>query len=135
MVSPSIESYSPVVVDLQVSDKERSEIQATMPCPWVLGASSFPRIVFRPIHAGGVTRPENSLQVKLTGKLGLHDVEQEITFPVRVSLQGERLRAVGTVSVAQSDFNIAPVKLCGKTVRVKDQAIVKFDFLTERANR
>jgi len=120
LVSPSIKSYSPVVVDLQVSDKERSEIQPAMPGP--TGS------------CGGGSRPENGLQVQLTGKLDLRDVEQEITFPARVDLQGEWLRAAGTVFVAQPDFDTTPVKLCGETERVTDQVVVKFDFLAERAN-
>jgi hypothetical protein len=47
---------------------------------------------------------------------------------VRITTQGEILRAVGEFSLRQSDYEIKPVSAVGGAVRVKDELKCSFDI-------
>jgi polyisoprenoid-binding protein YceI len=126
----TIESESLVVLDPNVSEKDRQEIQSTMQGAKVLNIKEFPRITF---HSTGLSKAARADEdFKLTGRLDLHGVEKEITFPVNIYSENDLLRATGVVSIAQTDFGIKPVKVAFGTVRVKDQIQLKFNILAER---
>ena len=132
-VSLSIESSSLTVLDPHASEKERSEVQATMEGLKVLGVQAFPKIEFSSTRVSEVTQAGNGFAITLTGRLSLHGIEREITFPVHISFEKNLLRAAGSASITQTDFGIVPIRLGGGTVRVKDQVKVNFDLLAERA--
>jgi polyisoprenoid-binding protein YceI len=131
-VSLSIESNSLAVLDPEVPEKERNEVQATMEGPRVLDVQKFPRVLFNSTRVGSAIRKVN--EIRLTGRLNLHGSEKEIAFPVSIVLEKNLLRATGTVSIPQSDFGIVPIKLAGGTVRVKDEVKVTFTFLAEKVS-
>jgi polyisoprenoid-binding protein YceI len=133
-VSLTIESNSLSVQDPGASEKDKREIQATMESPKVLNVQAFPKISFNSTYVQGVTQNGDDFEIKLTGRLKFHGIEREITFPARISLEKNFLRAKGTVSISQTDFGIVPITLGGGMVRVKDQVRVCFDFLAERAS-
>jgi polyisoprenoid-binding protein YceI len=133
-VALSIDSASLTVVDLKISEKDRSEVQATMEGIKVLNVPAFPRIVFHSTHVSDWTRSGDGFKITLTGKLNLHGVEKEVTFPVFISFQRNILRASGFVTIAQTDFDIVPIKAGGGTVRVKNQVKVSFDILAEKTS-
>jgi|WetSurSiteA1Bulk_404760.scaffolds.fasta_scaffold14110_2 polyisoprenoid-binding protein YceI len=128
----NIESGSLVVLDSNVSEKDRKEIQATMLGAKVLNVNEFPKILF---HSAGVSNATKTGEdLTLNGRLNLHGVEREISFPVQIHQENNLLRATGMVAIAQTDFGIKPVKAALGTVRVKDQIKVEFDFLAVRVN-
>ena len=133
-VTLSIESKSLTVLDPDASEKDRREVQATMEGTRVLNAQEFPKISFRSTRVSNTKRAGDDIELTLAGKLNFHGVEKEITLPIRVRLEKALLRAMGMVSVAQTDFGLTPIKVGGGTVRVKDVVKVSFNLVAERTN-
>jgi polyisoprenoid-binding protein YceI len=133
-VSFSVDSGSLTVLDPQASGKDRSEVQATMEGPEVLNVRAFPRITFHSTRVSDLAQSGDALEVTLTGRINLHGVEKETTFPVRVRFEKNLLHAIGTATIAQTDFGIIPIKAGGGTVRVKDQLKISFDILAEKTS-
>lgn len=123
----TVEAGSLTVLDTGLSEQDRREVQATMLSDQVLGVESFPRIVFRSTGVSGIREHGSGWEVTLAGKLALHGVERQITFPVRVRLDNARLYGQGEVFLAQSDFGIRPVTVAGGLVRVRDRIQVSFN--------
>ena len=133
-VSLSIMSDSLSVIDPGVSEKERGEVQTTMAGPRVLNVQAFPEIEFVSTQLKQVTQKGSGFEIVLTGKLKIHGVEKETSFPVRISFEKGLLHATGTASIRQTDFGIVPIKLGAGTVSVKDAVTAKFDVLAQRAS-
>src|SRR5262249_31325049 len=107
------------VIDPEVSDKDRAEIQGTMLAPKVLDKEKYPEIHFKS------TRIEQAgpQHYRVTGTLELHGARQEIAFEVAET--GGHYH--GSTKLKQSDFGIKPITLFGGSVKVKDQLELEFD--------
>ena len=112
------------VRDKDVSEKDRAAIQSTMLGPEVLDVQRYPEIVFRST-AGD---PPRQGSLKLQGELTLHGQ----TRPVTVSVNQRDGHYVGNAVFKQTDFGIAPVRVAGGTVRVKDEVRIEFDVQLAR---
>jgi polyisoprenoid-binding protein YceI len=104
------------VIDKDTSEKDRSQVQATMLGPDVLDSEHFPEIVFKSTaaEAAGVGR------WTLRGNLALHGQTRPIT--VQVTLKDSDY--TGESAVKQTDFGIKPPGMAG--VRAQDE--VRIDF-------
>ena len=109
------------VMDKDVSEKDRAEIQETMLGPKVLDTGQFPEIRFRSttVEAGG----KGGWVVR--GELNLHGQ----TRPIRLEVQGENGHYRGTAELKQRDFGIEPVSVGGGTVKVKNELRVEFEIV------
>jgi polyisoprenoid-binding protein YceI len=107
------------VVDPDVSEKDRAEVQATMLGPKVLDAEKFPEIRFRSSHAEQIS----SQHYRVTGKLELHGASRDLSFEVSGDTEGQYL---GKVKLKQTDFGIQPISLGGGTIKVKDELEIEF---------
>jgi hypothetical protein len=56
-------------------------------------------------------------------------VKRAITIPVRVSLDGETLHAIGVFEIRQTDFNITPFSFVNGSVGIKDVVTLSFDIV------
>jgi polyisoprenoid-binding protein YceI len=112
------------VVDKDISEKDRAEIQADMLGPKVLDAHQFPQIVFRSsrIESAG---PH---QYRVAGTLELHGVRKELSFHVA----GGPEHFTGTTRLKQTDFGIQPFSAGGGTVKVKNELELEFDIWKQR---
>jgi hypothetical protein len=108
------------VVDKDVSEKDRAQIQADMLGPKVLNAEQFPQIVFRSSRI----EPAGSEQYRVTGILELHGVRKEVSFKV----VGGPEHYNGTTRLKQTDFGIQPFSAGGGTVKVKNELELEFDI-------
>jgi polyisoprenoid-binding protein YceI len=108
------------VVDKDVSDKDRAEIQQTMLGPKVLDSERFPEIGFRS------TRIEHISDRKwlVHGELNMHGQ----TRPVSADVTEQNGHYRGTAELKQKDFGITPISLGGGTVKVKNELRVEFDI-------
>lgn len=108
------------VVDKDVSEKDRAQIQADMLGPKVLDAQQFPQIVFQSsrIEAAG---PQ---QYRVSGTLELHGRRKELSFNVA----GGPDHYTGTTRLKQTDFGIEPFSAGGGTVKVKNELELEFDI-------
>ena len=94
------------VVDPEVSDKDRTEIQATMLSAKVLEAEKFPEISFRSSKIEGLGGDKWAVQGDLT-------------------LHGHR----GSATVLQKDFGIEPIRIAGGSVKVKNEVRIEFEIV------
>jgi polyisoprenoid-binding protein YceI len=109
------------VLDSDVSDKDRAEIQRTMLGPKVLDSEQFHEIRF---HSTEVSRgSENRWTVQ--GDLTLHGQ----THPMRVGVERQDGRYRGSARLRQSEFGITAVTVAGGTIKVKDEVRVEFEIV------
>jgi len=110
------------VMDKDVSEKDRAEIQETMLGPKVLDSNQFPEIRF---HSTTVERAGEG-RWTVQGSLTLHGQ----TRPVKVEVQGQSGHYRGTAELKQKDFGIEPVGGGGGTVKTKNELRVEFEVVT-----
>ncbi len=108
------------VLDPELSESTRTQIQKTMEGSQVLDADRFPEIHFL----------SNEVEAKGTdhwmvrGTLDLHGQSHPVT--VDVTLKDGFYR--GSAMFKQTAFGITPVTVAGGTVKVKDELKVEFSF-------
>lgn len=108
------------VIDPDVSDKDRAEIQSTMLGPKVLDAQKFPEIRFKSSRI----EQTSAQHYRVTGTLDLHGTRKELSFEVT----GMPEHYHGTTKLKQTDFGIQPISLFAGSVKVKDQLDLEFDI-------
>jgi polyisoprenoid-binding protein YceI len=109
------------VVDKDVSDKDRAEVQETMLGPKVLDSQQYPQIRFQSTQV----EPAKDGKRTVHGDLTLHGQTHPVA--VRLESQGDHYR--GTATLKQTDFGITPVTVAGGTVKVKDDVRIEFDIV------
>jgi polyisoprenoid-binding protein YceI len=109
------------VLDSDVSDKDRAEIQSTMLGPKVLDSAEFPEIRFRSTEISRAG--ENKWSV--LGDLTLHGQ----TRPVKVDVERLDARYRGVARLRQKDFGITPVTVAGGSIKVKDEVRIEFEIV------
>lgn len=112
------------VVDKDISEKDRAQIQTDMLGPKVLDAQQFPQILFR----SSKIEPAGPQQYRVTGTLELHGVSKELSF----NLAGGPEHYTGTTRLKQTDFGIQPFSAGGGTVKVKNELELEFDIWKSR---
>ena len=105
------------VIDTDVSDSERSEVQQTMLGPEVLDSESHREIVFKSTSAEAAGEGRWTLR----GNLTLRGQTRPVT--VQVSLNDGHY--TGETKVKQTDFGIKPPGKLG--VKAKDEVKIEFD--------
>jgi len=112
------------VMDPDVTDSDRAQIERTMKSAVVLGVAQFPEIEF--VSKTVEAAEANGFLVH--GELTLHGVSKPVDLPVTFS--DGRYR--GSVKLRQTDFAITPVKIAGGAVRVKDEIEVGFEIVAAK---
>jgi polyisoprenoid-binding protein YceI len=122
--SPSVElrvdARNLQVLDPEVSERTRAQIQDTMNGIQVLDVGHYPEIRFRSTSV----EPKGRGHWIVHGNLALHGRDRPIV--AEVTLTGERYR--GSASLKQTDFGITPVTVAGGTVKVKDEVKIEFEI-------
>src|SRR5262249_21500463 len=113
------------VVDTDVSEKDRAEIQATMLGPSVLNSDKFPEIRFQSSRVEEVAA-KGGRRFRVTGNLALHGVTKELTFEADRNIAGQYH---GKTKLKQTDFGIQPVSVAGGAVKVKDELEIEFSIV------
>ncbi len=120
-VELAVDARTLKVVDADVSDKDRAEIQETMLGPKVLDSQKFPEIQYR---ASKIERLSGDKWV-IQGDLTLHGQ----TRPVKVEVEGQNGRYRGSSTISQKEFGIEPVRVAGGTVKVKNEVRIEFEIV------
>ena len=122
-VELSVDARQMRVMDKDVSDKDRAEIQETMLGPKVLDTGQFPEIHFRStaVEAAGDGR------WMVTGDLTLHGQ----THPVKLEVRAQNGHYQGSAQVKQKDFGIEPIVVGAGAVKVKNELRVEFDVVAK----
>ena len=120
-VELSVDARQMRVMDKEVSDKDRAEIQETMQGPKVLDTAQFPEIHFR----SSAVEPAGDGRLSVTGDLTLHGQ----THPVKLEVRAQNGHYQGTAELKQKDFGIEPIVVGGGAVKVKNELRVEFDIV------
>ena len=108
----------------QIINKELREI--------VLEPAKYPEIVFRSSSVSGKSLGAGQYDLKIAGALTLHGVTRPIVIPVKVTVSGSDLRAVGEFSIGRSDFNVKATSAFHGMVRVRKKVKFTFDIVGHR---
>jgi polyisoprenoid-binding protein YceI len=98
----------------------------------VLQPDQYPEIVFQSTAATSKSVGGGQYDIKLTGNLTLHGVTRTEEIPVRVTLSGDTLRAVGDFSIDRSDYKVKATSAFHGLVRVRDKVKFEFDIIGHR---
>jgi len=109
------------VMDKEVSDKDRAEIQNTMLGADVLDSEKYPEIGFRSTQVDRLGEGKWIVH----GNLTVHGQ----TRPLKVQIKGQSGHYRGWAELKQKDFGITPVSVGGGAVRVKNELRVEFEIL------
>ena len=117
------------VID-DISEKDRREIERQMKQD-VLETEHYSEILYESsqVTANGTG---DRFWVTLKGELTLHGETHVQPVSARVVLSGDSLRASGEFTVRQSDYGIAPVKVAGGAIKLKDEVKCTFDIVARK---
>jgi polyisoprenoid-binding protein YceI len=124
-----VQANSLEVLD-DMRDKDRKEIHRQM-YDEVLEVDRFPEIVYECTRVSASGSGDN-YWVALSGELTLHGVTRPLPISGKVVISGDSLRASGEFTVQQSDFEIAPVKVAGGALKLKDEVKCTFDITARK---
>ncbi len=108
------------------------KVEEVMHGPEVLDAVRFPEIHFRSKKVAGRALSGGAYELSLVGELSLHGVTQEITVPVKVTLDGRSLTAAGQTTLGHDQFGMKPVTAGGGTVKVANDIHIDFQIVAEQ---
>lgn len=113
------------VMDQDLSDKDRTEVQQNMVGPKVLDVEHFPEIRFR----STASHPAGENKWTVQGDLEIHGQTRPVTIEVTryAGLASQAARYRGAVELRQRDFGIRPYSGVGGTIKVKDEIRVEYD--------
>jgi polyisoprenoid-binding protein YceI len=140
LVNPEDISHSSLKITVQaealsvrddISDKDRREIERTMKQD-ILETARFPEIVYECSSLISTNSGEGQYSVTLNGDLTLHGVTRSQPVTARVSVTGDSLRAFGTFSLLQTDYDLKLASVAGGALKVKDELKFSFNIVTRR---
>lgn len=108
------------------------KVEEAMHGPAVLDAVRFPNIHFKSKKVTGREASGGGYDVSLVGDLSLHGMTQEITVPVKVTLDGRTLTAVGQTTLRHDQFGMKPVTAAGGSVKVSNEIKIEFKIVAEQ---
>jgi polyisoprenoid-binding protein YceI len=111
---------------------ERQSIEAALRED-VLETAKYPDITFKTKKVTASRRGDGTWDVRLAGELALHGVRRAMTLPARVSLEGDKLHAIGSFELRQTDFGITPFSFVKGTVTIRDTITLSFDIVAVRS--
>lgn len=118
------EAKSFVNID-KMSDMERSGFHKVLH-EEVLASKQHPTIKFRSVSITNVQKSGDNRSFTLNGDLTLRGVTRRVAFPVKVTINGNQLRATGEENIKQTDFGITPYSGGLGTIKIGDQLKVSF---------
>jgi len=123
------------VIDPGESEKDRSEVQATMLGELVLNVARYSKIEFSSTAVKVSSSANGKSELQVTGTLSLHGVQKPVALPVHVQIADDGSLVCDTeVSLLQSEFGITPYKAAGGAVKVKDKLKLTFHIIATKAS-
>lgn len=113
-----------------ISEKDRHDLERTMHGE-VLESDRFQEIIYKASNVS-INATGNRFWTVLNGELTLRGLTRPQPVSVRVVMNGDTLRAVGEFNIKQSSFGIAPVKVAGGAIRLKDELKCTFDIVARK---
>lgn len=124
------EAKSFVNIDKDMKDFERRGFHKVLHED-VLASERHPTIKFRSVSVSNIQKSGDQRSFTLHGDLTLRGVTKRVAFPVKVTLQGNQLRATGEEHIKQTDFGITPYSGGLGTIKMGDQLKVSFVIVAQ----
>lgn len=115
----------------EVPEGDRARIREGMRGPKGLDAARYPRIAFDSAQIERVASLKGIWEV--TGAFSMHGTTRTVEFPVTLAERPGGFWAYGYLRLRPSEFGIKPFSVLGGMIRVKDEALVKFDLALRRS--
>ncbi|MBX3280496.1 MAG: YceI family protein [Acidobacteria bacterium] len=127
-----IEAKSFECIDKDMGEVERRELHSVLHAK-ILESEKHPQIVFRSAAILDLKRDADTRTFTLHGDLTLHGVTKRVSVPVKLTREGNLLRATGEGVVKQSDFGIAPYSAAFGLIKIRDEVKVTFNVTAKGA--
>lgn len=118
-------------IDKSMSEFERSGFHKVLH-ENVLASDRFPTIKFRSVSVTNIQKTGENRSFTLNGDLTLRGVTRRVAFPVKVTINGNQLRATGEETIKQTDFGITPYAGGLGAIKIGDQLTVSFVIVAVR---
>ena len=105
------------------------EVQRIMLSEEVLDVDRYPTITFVSREVGADETVPGSLVLYIVGDLTLHGTTRPQLVRVTVMPDADRLSAVGSFQIKQTDFGMTPPGAAGGLVKAKDELEITFSIL------
>ncbi len=89
-----------------------------------LQADKFPEIVYTLADITGVKTTGNTSNFHATGNLTVADKTNKLTFPVKATVEGNKVVFTGSVKFKMTAFGIAPPKALLGTIKCGDEVTI-----------
>ncbi len=126
----TIKAESLAVKD-DISDKDRREMERAIQQE-ILETDRFPEILYECSSIASTNSGEGQYSVTLNGDLSLHGVTRSQPVAARVALSGDSLRAFGSFTVLQSDYDLKLASVAGGALKVKDELKCSFNIVARK---
>jgi polyisoprenoid-binding protein YceI len=111
--------------DIPQSDKDGT--RKNMLKPEVLDGDNYPEVKLRAAKVGGTLEAP-----QLTAQITIKGASREVEVPVKVAVEGAKLRASGEFDVLQTQFAIKPFSVALGALEVQDRLHIKFAISAEK---
>jgi polyisoprenoid-binding protein YceI len=114
-----------------ISDKDRHEIERAMKQD-ILETAEYAEIIYECSNLAATKAGDGQYSVTLNGNLTLHGVTHSQAVTARVAVTEDSLRAFGSFSVLQTDYDLKLASVAGGALKVKDELKFSFNILARR---
>jgi len=111
--------------DIPQSDKDGT--RKNMLKPEVLDGDNYPEVKLRAARVGGTLEAP-----QLTAQITIKDASRDVEVPVKIDVEGAKLRASGEFDVLQTQFGIKPFSVALGALEVQDRLHIKFTIIAEK---
>jgi polyisoprenoid-binding protein YceI len=111
--------------DIPQSDKDGT--RKNMLKPEVLDADNYPEVKLRAAKVGGTLEAP-----QVTAHITIKDASRDVEVPVKIAVEGAKLRASGEFDVLQTQFGIKPFSVALGALEVQDRLHIKFTIVAEK---
>jgi polyisoprenoid-binding protein YceI len=108
-----------------LSESQRADVAKSMRAPDQLDVARYPTIRFASTRVVG----EADGRLRVTGRLTLRGVTQEVTFPATVTLESGALRGRASLTFLQSSFGYRPYSALLGAIRNRDEVTLHVDLV------
>jgi polyisoprenoid-binding protein YceI len=116
----------------ELSDADRRELHRVMNRD-VLESLQFPEIAYDSTDMVADKVREDSYRINVRGRLHLHGVTNDLDFVAQSSVGVHTVRAHGSFTLLQSDYDIRIASIAGGTLKLQDELKLSFYILARKA--
>jgi polyisoprenoid-binding protein YceI len=112
-------------VDIPQSDKDGT--RKNMLKPEVLDGERYPEVKLQSVKVSGTPQAP-----QVTARITIKDVSRDVGVPVKLAVEGRKLRASGEFDILQTEFGIKPFSVALGALEVQDRLHIKFAIVAEQ---